>query len=152
MHKNKLTYLTRALMVMIIMPSFVFCHSTGQNKQTKRFSTITESFEADIDLSITATPFEVQLFEGQKTAVYTYKAELIKGEDSSLQEIPHSYLGPIIRVKPQQKVRIRFNNELSDESIIHWHGLHVPHEMDGHPIHVIKNGEQYIQNSNTIAI
>ena len=144
MHKNKLTYLTRALMVMIIMPSFVFCHNTGQNKQTKGFSTITDSFEADIDLSITATPFEVQLFEGQKTAVYTYKAELIKGETSFLQKIPHSYLGPIIRVKPQQKIRIRFNNELSDESIIHWHGLHVPHEMDGHPIHVIKNGEQYI--------
>ena len=71
-------------------------------------------------------------------------AELIKGSESSLQEIPNSYLGPIIRIKPQQKIRVRFHNELPDESIIHWHGLHVPHEMDGHPMSVVKNGEQYI--------
>ena len=77
--------------------------------------------------------------EGQKTDVYIYQAVLIKGKRSSLQEIPNAYLGPIIRVKPQEKIRVRFNNELSDESIIHWHGLHVPHEMDGHPMHVIKN-------------
>lgn len=131
-------------MVLIIMPSFAFCHNDGQNKQLRNNQTINESFDADIDISITANPSEVQLFEGQKTAVYTYHAELIKGASSSLQEIPNSYLGPIIRVKPQQKIRVRFNNELSDESIIHWHGLHVPHEMDGHPMHVIKTGEQYI--------
>ena len=131
-------------MVMIIMPSFVFCHNEAKSKQTHSFSAITESFDADVDISITAVPAEVQLFEGPATAVYTYKAELIKGDDTTLQEIPGSYLGPVIRVKPQQKIRVRFTNELPDESIIHWHGLHVPHEMDGHPMHVIKNGQRFI--------
>ena len=144
MRKNRVKYVTRVLMALIIMPSFAFCHNEGQNKQLSNNQTINESFDADIDISITAKPSEVQLFEGQKTAVYTYHAELIKGASSSLQEIPNSYLGPIIRVKPQQKIRVRFNNELSDESIIHWHGLHVPHEMDGHPMHVVNTGEQYI--------
>ncbi len=46
-----------------------------------------------------------------KTAVYTYQAELIKGESNSLQEISYSYLGPIARVKPQQKIRVRFHDE-----------------------------------------
>ena len=131
-------------MALIIMPSFAFCHNEGQNKQSNNSQTINESFVADVDITITAKPSKMQLLEGQKTAVYTYHAELIKGESSSLQEIPNSYLGPIIRVKPQQKIRVRFNNELPEESIIHWHGLHVAHEMDGHPMHVIKRGEQYI--------
>ena len=144
MKKTSIKYLTGALMALIIMPSFVFCHSSAQNKQSNSSLTINESFEADIDIAITAKPSEVQLFEGQKTAVYSYDAELIKGESSSLQKIPQSYLGPIIRVKPQQKIRVRFTNELPEESIIHWHGLHVPHEMDGHPMHVINNGEEYI--------
>ena len=144
MQISKLLYLTRALITLIIMPSFAFCSNNKQNKQVENYRTITETFVADVDISLTATPSEVQLFEGRKTAIYTYKSELIKGESSSLQEISNSYLGPIIRVKPQQKIRVRFNNELPDESIIHWHGLHVPHEMDGHPISVIKNGEQFI--------
>lgn len=119
----------------------LFATNEGQNKQLSNNQTINESFDADIDISITAKPSEVQLFEGQKTAVYTYHAKLIKGASSSLQGIPNSYLGPIIRVKPQQKIRVRFKNELSEESIIHWHGLHVPHEMDGHPMHVVNTGE-----------
>ncbi len=144
MRKNNLKYLAGAMMIMIILPSFAFCHNSKQNKQSNNHPTINETFEPDIDISITARQTEVQLFEGQKTAVYNYQAELIKGEKSSFQEIPNSYLGPIIRVKQNQKIRVRFNNDLPDESIIHWHGLHVPHEMDGHPMHVIKKGEQYV--------
>ena len=137
-------HLTRVLMVIIIIPSFVFCHNDGQNKQADNHNTINESFEADVDISLTAVSSEVQLFEGEKTDVYSYKGELIKGEKYTLQEIPNSYLGPIIRVKQNQKIRVRFNNELPDESIIHWHGLHVPHEMDGHPMNVIKSGEHFV--------
>ena len=144
MNERRIKTLMRALMALVIMPSFAFCSNQGQNRQSNHNETINEKFEADVDVSITAKPSEVQLFEGPKTAVYTYDAELIKGEDNSLQEIPNTYLGPIIRVRPQQKVRVRFHNKLPDESIIHWHGLHVPHEMDGHPMSVIKNGEQYI--------
>ena len=111
MHKSKLTNLTRALMALIIMPSFAFCSNQEQNRQSNHNETINELFKADVDISITATLSEVQLFEGAKTAVYTYQAELIKGGSNSLQEIPYSYLGPIIRVKPQQEIRVSFHNE-----------------------------------------
>ena len=106
MKKNRLKHLARALMALIIVPSLAFCHNEGQSRQSNHNDTINESFVADVDIYITAKPSEVQLFEGQKTAVYIYQAELIKGESSSLQEIPNSYLGPIIRVKPQQKIRV----------------------------------------------
>ena len=72
-------------MALIIMPSFVFCSNQAQSRQSNHNETINEKFEADVDVSITAKPSEVQLFEGPKTAVYTYDAELIKGEDNSLQ-------------------------------------------------------------------
>ncbi len=48
---------------------------------TVDFITINESFEADVDISLTAVSSEVQLFEGEKTDVYSYKGELIKGEN-----------------------------------------------------------------------
>jgi len=144
MNKNRLKQVMRALIILVIMPSFAFCQNSKQQKRSSKQFTITESFDPDIDISLTATPAEMQLFKGEKTAIYTYRSELIKGESRSLQQIPNSYLGPIIRVKPQQKIRIRFTNELPDESIIHWHGLHVPHEMDGHPMYVIKSGEQFV--------
>ena len=144
MKNNKLKLIAGVLIALLVIPLFAFCQNSKQQQQSSSHFTITESFDPDVDISLTATPSETELSEGPKTAVYTYEAELIKGESSSLQEIPSSYLGPIIRVKPQQKIRVRFHNELADESIIHWHGLHVPHEMDGHPMSVIKNGEQFV--------
>ncbi|MFA7135342.1 MAG: multicopper oxidase family protein [Bacteroidales bacterium] len=144
MKKTKLKQITRVLILLVIIPLFAFCNNSKQQKRSSNQFTITDSFEPDIDISLTATPAEIQLLEGEKTAVYTYTSELIKGDSSSLQQIPNSYLGPIIRVKPNQKIRIRYNNELPDESIIHWHGLHVPEEMDGHPRYVINNGEQFV--------
>ena len=32
-------------------------------------------------------------------------------------------------------MRIRFQNELPEASTVHWHGLIISYEMDGHPHH-----------------
>ncbi|SHH70110.1 multicopper oxidase domain-containing protein [Desulfofustis glycolicus] len=40
-----------------------------------------------------------------------------------------------------EKIRIRFENSIPEVSIVHWHGLHVPAKMDGHPRHVIPQGQ-----------
>jgi FtsP/CotA-like multicopper oxidase with cupredoxin domain len=68
---------------------------------------------------------------------------VIKGDPSSLLNLENSYLGPVIRVRQHQKVRIHFTNDLPARSIIHWHGLHVPASMDGHPKDVISTGETF---------
>ncbi len=59
-------------------------------------------------------------------------------------ETLNGYLGPIIRVKRGQKVRIHFHNQLAEESIIHWHGLVIPEAMDGHPRFAIAPGESFV--------
>lgn len=48
--------------------------------------------------------------------------------------------GPTIRKNRGDSVRIRFHNETGQQSIVHWHGLIVPPEMDGHPKDAIPSG------------
>jgi FtsP/CotA-like multicopper oxidase with cupredoxin domain len=60
-----------------------------------------------------------------------------------VQALPDSYLGPILRLRRGQKVRIDFINRLDQPSTVHWHGLHVPDTMDGHPRFAIGRGERY---------
>ena len=40
---------------------------------------------------------------------------------------------PLVRLREGQKVRLRVQNTLDEESSIHWHGLLVPFAMDGVP-------------------
>ncbi len=41
--------------------------------------------------------------------------------------------GPLIRLREGQTVRLHVDNQLDEDSSIHWHGLLVPPEMDGVP-------------------
>ncbi len=102
------------------------------------------NFNPDIEINLISKIDNTSILQGKPTKVYKFKADLVKGSPSVLQEIPNSYLGPIIRVRNGQKVRVNYKNMLDEESIIHWHGLHVPEEMDGHPRYVVDEGEEYI--------
>ncbi len=39
--------------------------------------------------------------------------------------------GPEIRVTEGDKIRVEFNNQMSESSSIHWHGLRIPNDQDG---------------------
>jgi FtsP/CotA-like multicopper oxidase with cupredoxin domain len=99
------------------------------------------NFKPDVEIDLLAQVDNVSILSGQATRVYRYTAKLLTGPKETLTEIPGSYLGPIIRLHKGQKVRINFHNKLPEPSITHWHGLHVPSDMDGHPDHVIGNGQ-----------
>jgi len=103
-----------------------------------------ENFIPDLDINLKATAAEVPILPGNPTGVWRYEAQLLKGDAANLTPLERSYLGPVIRAHNGQRVRIRFTNDIDDESIIHWHGLHVPAEMDGHPRFVIPRGDTYI--------
>ncbi len=57
----------------------------------------------------------------------------VDGKVSRAVGINGTVPGPLIRLKEGQRVRLRVNNTLDEESSIHWHGLLVPFEMDGVP-------------------
>jgi FtsP/CotA-like multicopper oxidase with cupredoxin domain len=102
-------------------------------------------FIPDLEINLQAVPKTVQILAGQMTQVWSYAATLVKGDPNSLQAIPDSYLGPIIRVQKGQRVRVNFQNNLplGQTSIVHWHGLILPEEMDGHPRFAIEPGQTY---------
>jgi FtsP/CotA-like multicopper oxidase with cupredoxin domain len=99
------------------------------------------SFKADVEIELVAKSSQVQILPGKPTGVFSYSAQLISGSKDAVIEIPGSYLGPLLQLRTGQKIRIHFKNELPEESIVHWHGLHVPSEQDGHPSDSIQPGE-----------
>ena len=100
--------------------------------------------EPDVEIDMRAVPAQVPVLSGRETSVWTYQAELLKGEPGNLQALPDTYLGPVIRLRRGQRVRVRFTNDLPQETIIHWHGLHVPAAMDGHPRFAVGPGQSYL--------
>ncbi|MEV0437098.1 multicopper oxidase domain-containing protein [Nocardia sp. NPDC050413] len=52
-----------------------------------------------------------------------------------------SYLGPTLRANRGEKVRVRVRNELPEASTVHWHGMHLPAEMDGGPHQMVEPGD-----------
>ncbi|MCP9762324.1 multicopper oxidase family protein [Lacihabitans soyangensis] len=52
-------------------------------------------------------------------------------------------LGPTIRVKNGENVNINLVNKLSDHTNIHWHGLKIPADMDGHPDQMVMPNETF---------
>jgi len=127
-----------------LSPTLTFCNLKPQKRGVQGAGRVNPDFNPDMEVRLTSAPADIQLFTGAKTQVFTYHPALLKGDDFSLQTLQNSYLGPIIKVKQGQKVRVYYKNQLSDVSIIHWHGLHLPQEMDGHPMYVIDNGEEYV--------
>ena len=107
----------------------------------KMSSLIEEPFMPDSEISITATEKWVQILSGSQTRVWSYEGQLLSGSGATVQSIPGSYLGPIIRAKSGTKLRIFFNNNLAEDSVIHPHGPRVPEASDGHPMQAIGPGQ-----------
>ena len=103
-----------------------------------------EPFVPDAEIDITAKEKWVQILPGEKTRVWSYEGKLLKGTGVTVDAVPGSYLGPILRVQTGTKLRILFNNNLAEKSIVHPHGLRVPEDCDGQPMQAIDPGQTKI--------
>ena len=101
-------------------------------------------FCPDVEIELDARPDEVAVLPGRPTAVWRYVGRVVRGSDEALQSIAGSYVGPMLRLKTGQKVRIRFRNRLTQPSTVHWHGMLVPDRMDGHPRDAVAPGDEYV--------
>lgn len=102
------------------------------------------NFKPDVEFELFCRSASVPILQGKQTQVQQYSAQLLKGPNDTLIEIPGSYLGPSIHLQKGQKVRIHLHNKLAEQTITHWHGLHVPAEMDGHPRYAINPGQTFV--------
>lgn len=104
----------------------------------------TPGFKPDVEFDLYCQNSEVQVLAGAKTKVQRYTAKLISGPEHTISDLPNSYLGPVIRLQQGQKVRVNLFNQLDEETITHWHGLHVPSEVDGHPMYAFGPGQKFV--------
>lgn len=115
--------------------------SLAENRKINR--TPSSAFKADVEIALTAQTADIPILPGTPTHVFKYTGKLLKGPETALKELP-GYLGPILNFEQGQKVRIYFYNQLPEPCVTHWHGMHVPQIMDGHPMYAISRGEQYV--------
>lgn len=100
-----------------------------------------EPFVPDAEVALTATAKSVQILPGEPTQVWSYEGELLGGSGVTLQTVPGSYLGPILRVQSGTKIRLFLHNDLAEDTVLHPYGLRVPEDCDGQPMQAIAPGE-----------
>ena len=88
---------------------------------------------ADAPLTLDARAITLPLIQGKPSPFLTYAA----------QYAGKTYQNPTIRIQRGKQFTARLQNGLDEPTIIHWHGLHVPGVMDGHPRSTVAAGGQY---------
>ncbi len=120
----------------IALSSFVFSGTLAQAQSKDRFST-----PVSIPLVETGTVkdgvrvFDLTLQNGQ--------TEFFDGLQTDTSGINGGYLGPVLRMRSGETVRMNVKNELGTESTLHWHGMNVPAHADGGPHQVFSSGETW---------
>jgi len=128
-------------MATALMPQTLLAQVTDSTLGKKGATT---GFNPDVELEIYAIKTSVPILAGAKTQVSRYVTKLLKGSPDTVQYLGDTYLGNRLNLQQGQKVRVHFHNQLDEINIIHWHGMHVPQQSDGHPMYAINSGESYV--------
>src|SRR5215210_5619339 len=88
---------------------------------------------SDAPVHITAQQENVEILPGKSTKLSAYHAE--RGGKI--------YVNPTFRVRTGAQFSAEFANDLDEETTVHWHGLHVDWQMDGHPFRPVAPGSIY---------
>lgn len=67
-------------------------------------------------------------------------ASILRGKTTNTFSYGDGILGPIIKTTQGETVNVNLQNNLSEQTNIHWHGLILPENMDGHPKDVASSG------------
>jgi len=84
-------------------------------------------------LTIAAKPVRHALLADKPAAMLAYEVE----------QHGRILLNPVLRARTGTVIRAKFWNALQETSIIHWHGLKVDSNNDGHPHYAIPGGATY---------
>jgi suppressor of ftsI/bilirubin oxidase len=83
--------------------------------------------------TLVAQPVEHAILPGKPTRVLSYEME----------QHGRRLLNPLLRARTGTALRIKFWNSINEPSIIHWHGLKVDSNNDGHPHYAVPGGGTY---------
>ncbi len=65
------------------------------------------------------------------------------GVDTETKGYNGTFLGPVLVLTQTENITINVENKLGETSTTHWHGMHVPAEMDGGPHQQIADGDTW---------
>ena len=112
-----------------------------------------ENFQQKLFIPVASGPFGVLDVAGPlKLRATVASFPLLPGPASQapspflLYQTEHAgqaYQNPILRIESGARFTASLDNALSEPTIIHWHGLHTPAKMDGHPRDSIAPGARY---------
>lgn len=68
------------------------------------------------------------------------RSHFLPGRTTPTWGINGTYLGPTVRVKRGERIRMAVTNSTPDMSTLHWHGMLLPAAMDGGPHQMIEPG------------
>lgn len=111
------------------LPNFSFRNPLHLPSDSGLFGVLTPS----APFTMTAREMDYPILPFSSTRLWIYETS-VGGKE---------YINPIIRIKKGTAFSTTLENELSESTIIHWHGLHVDHENDGHPISQIEPLDEY---------
>ena len=108
-----------------------------------------ENFQQKLFIPVGSGPFGVLDVAGPLTMRATAASlALLPGKPSPFllyqtEQAGMAYQNPILRMERGANLKVTLRNELSEPTIIHWHGLTTPSRMDGHPASTIDPGKAF---------
>lgn len=84
-------------------------------------------------LTMRAEASSLAILPGKQTPFLVYQTE----------QSGKAYQNPILRMESGANLKVTLLNELAAPTIIHWHGIHAPAKMDGHPASTIDPGKVF---------
>src|SRR5688572_2481969 len=75
--------------------------------------------------------------------VQNTSSEILGSAPTSVLSYRNGPLGDIIKITQGETVNVQVQNNLAESTNIHWHGLIVPENMDGHPKDLIAAGGSF---------
>ena len=108
-----------------------------------------ENFQQKLFIPVDSGPFGVLDVTGPlKIRTTAASFPLLPGRESPFllyqtEQAGKAYQNPILRMESGSRFTVSLDNALTQPTIIHWHGLHTPAAMDGHPVNTIAPGGRY---------
>jgi len=69
--------------------------------------------------------------------------EFFKGYQTPTWGLNGSFLGPTLKLRRGETVRVNVTNHLDETTTLHWHGFNLPAKHDGGPHQPIQPGETW---------
>ncbi len=68
------------------------------------------------------------------------ESNIVPAGPSSTWGVNGALLGPTVRVRRGDKIRINIHNQLAEATTLHWHGMRLPAKADGGPHQMVEPG------------